>query len=217
MNFTVIDAEQRSEAWHRARLGKLSGSNAKHILATIKSGEAAARRDYRMQLVLERITGVSQDDAIFVNLDMQRGIDKEPAAFAAYEALTGSVAVRTGFLSHHTHAAGCSLDGHVDDFAGLIEIKCPRSANHLRYWRGKSEAPAEHLAQIRHNLWITGSEWLDFLSYDDRFPVELQTFLVRVWAKDVDIPGYEAEALKFLAEVDTEVAALKTCSKGVAA
>lgn len=216
MNFTIIDAEQRSPEWFAARAGLLTGSRAADMLATIKSGEAAARRDYRLQLVCERLTGQPQEDG-FINAAMQRGIDLEPKAFAAYEALTGSVAVRTGFLRHVTHLAGCSLDGHVDHFAGIVEIKCPKSATHLKYWRGPGTAPDEYLPQITHNLFITGAEWCDFLSFDDRFPPDLQTFLVRVWAKDVDLAGYEKKALAFLAEVDAEVNAIKTARKGVAA
>lgn len=208
MNFTIVDAPQRSEDWFKARAGLLTGSRACDVLATIKSGEAAARRDYRMQLVCERLTGLPQEDG-FVNAAMQRGIDLEPQAFAAYEALTGSVAVRTGFLRHTEHLAGCSLDGHVDDFKGIVEIKCPKSATHLKYWRGKGDAPAEYLPQITHNLWITGAEWCDFLSFDDRFPEDYRTFLVRVNRSDVDIAAYEAAALKFLAEVETEVSAIK--------
>lgn len=215
MRFTVINADQRSPEWFAARAGRLTGSRAADMLATIKSGEAAARRDYRMQLVTERLTGQPQEDG-FVNAAMQRGIDLEPMAFAAYEAVTGNVAVRTGFLSHATHLAGCSLDGHVDAFKGIVELKCPKSATHLKYLRDGG-VPKDYLPQITHNLWISGAEWCDFLSYDDRFPSELQVFYVRVAAADLDMPAYEAAALKFLAEVDTETHALKTMSKGWAA
>lgn len=216
MNFTIIDAEQRSHEWFAARAGRLTGSRAADVLATIKSGEAAARRDYRMQLVCERLTGQPQEDG-FINAVMQRGIDLEPKAFAAYEALTGSVAVRTGFLAHTAHLAGCSLDGHIDGFTGIVEIKCPKSATHLKYWRGKGEPPSDYLPQITHNLWITGAQWCDFLSFDDRFPEEMQTFLVRVKREDLDMAAYEAAALKFLAEVETEVNAIRTTTKGKAA
>ena len=215
MNFTIIDAEQRSPEWFQARAGRLTGSRACDMLATIKSGEAAARRDYRMQLVCERLTGQPQEDG-FVNAAMQRGIDLEPQAFAAYEALTGAVAVRTGFLAHTSYLAGCSLDGHVDGFTGIVEIKCPKSATHLKYLRD-GLVPKDYLPQITHNLWITGAAYCDFLSFDDRFPPELQVFYVRAWAKDCDVPAYEAQALKFLAEVETEVNAIKTMTKGVAA
>lgn len=219
MNFTILDAPQRSPEWFAARAGKLTGSKAWLVTDFLKSGkESAARRDYRMQLVCERLTGRPQEDGDgFVNAAMQRGIELEPAAFAAYEALTGSMAVRTGFLSHTTHQAGCSLDGHVDNFTGILEIKCPKSATHLGYWRGKGEVPPDHLPQIIHNLWITGAQWCDFLSFDDRFEEQMQTFWYRVHAKDLDLAAYEAAALTFLAEVQVEVDAIRTMTNGVAA
>lgn len=217
MNFTIIDAPQRSAEWFAARAGLLTGSKAYDATSFLKGGgESAARRDYRMQLVCERLTGAPQEDG-FVNEAMQRGIDLEPKAFAAYEALTGSVAVRTGFLRHISILAGCSLDGHVDHFAGIVEIKCPKSATHLKYWRGPGNVPDDYVPQITHNLWITGAEWCDFLSFDDRFPEALQTFLVRVKRSDVDIDGYEKKALAFLAEVEAETLAIKTTTSGVAA
>lgn len=216
MNFTIIDAEQRSPEWFKARAGLLTGSRAADMLATIKSGEAAARRDYRMQLVCERLTGQPQEDG-FVNAAMTRGIDLEPAALAAYEGLTGSIMSRSGFLRHNTLAIGCSLDGHIDDFKGILELKVPKSATHLKYWRGKGEVPTEYLPQVTHNMFVTGAEWCDFLSYDDRFPEQMQTFLVRLKRSEVDMDAYEAAALKFLAEVQVEVDAIKTATNGMAA
>jgi predicted phage-related endonuclease len=206
--FTIIDAEQRSPEWFAARLGRLTGSRAGDMLATIKSGEAAARRDLRMQLVCERLTHTLQEES-FISPAMQRGIDCEPLAFAAYESLTGHVAQRTGFIAHDTLLVGCSLDGHVGAFEGICEFKAPKSATHLRYLRAGT-VPSDYLPQIRHNLWVTGAAWCDFLSFDDRFPPPLQTFLVRVQAADVDLPGYEKAALAFLAEVDREVTAVRT-------
>jgi hypothetical protein len=207
VSFTVIDAPQRSEAWFQVRAGRLTGSCACDMLATIKSGEAAARRDLRLRLVCERLTGLPQEDC-FVNAAMQRGIDKEADAIAAYEALTGNLLLTSGFLLHDELMAGCSLDGHVDNFAGIVEVKAPKSATHLRYLRD-GRAPAEHLPQITHNLWISGAAWCDFLSWDDRFPPPLQTMLVRVERDDVDIVGYARKAVAFLEEVDREYAAVQ--------
>lgn len=208
--FTVVNAPQRSDEWFLARLGRLTGSRAADMLAMIKSGEAAARRDLRTQLVVERLTQTLQEEP-FINAAMQRGIDMEPAAFAAYEALTGLVAERTGFLAHDTLATGCSLDGHVGDFEGITEFKCPKSATHLRYLRG-NVVPADYLPQITHNLWVSGAQWCDFLSFDDRFPVRLQTFLVRVERDEAAIAAYAEKALAFLEEVDREVEAVRTMS-----
>ena len=208
MTFTVSMAEQRSDQWFQSRLGRLTGSRAADALATIKSGEAAARRDYRMQLVCERLTNQLQEDG-YVNAAMQRGIDLEPVAFAAYEAETGAVVRRSGFLSHNTHMAGCSLDGDVGEFAGILEVKCPKSATHLGYLRD-GKVPSKYVPQITHNLWVSGAQWCDFVSFDDRFPEALQLFRVRVERDAKAISEYEAKALAFLAEVEREVEAVRT-------
>jgi hypothetical protein len=202
--FTIVQAPQRSPAWFAARRGRLTGSRAGDMLAVIKTGEAAARRDLRTQLVLERLTGSVQDEP-YVNAVMQRGIDAEPQAFAAYEARTGNVAVRTGFLAHDSLAVGCSLDGHIGQFAGILEVKCPKSATHLRYLTAGT-VPVDHLPQIVHNLWVSGAAWCDFLSFDDRFPPALQTFLVRYERNAAEIASYAQVAGIFLAEVDAELA-----------
>jgi len=63
MSFTIIDAPQRSPEWYAARCGRLTGSAAGDMLARLKgNGEAAARRDLRMRLVLEILTGLPQED-----------------------------------------------------------------------------------------------------------------------------------------------------------
>lgn len=176
------------------------------MLATIKSGEAAARRDLRVQLVCERLTGEPQED-VFVNADMKRGVELEADAFAAYEALTGQMAQRCGFVAHNELLIGCSPDGVIDDFVGIVELKVPRSATHLGYLRAGA-LPVEHRAQATHSLLVTGAEYCDFLSFDPRFPPHLQTFYVRVLRKDVDLAAYELAVRLFLSEVEKEVEAV---------
>jgi len=203
MNFTIIDAEQRSDEWFSARAGRLTGSVAAGILAKIKTGEAAARRDLRMKLALERITGKPDEDG-YVSKEMQRGIDMEPVALGEYEIATGVIVQRTGFLSCESIMAGCSLDGHIDDFAGIVEYKCPKSATHYRYLRDGG-IPSEHRVQCLHNLWVSGAQWCDFVSFDDRFPERLQLFVARMVRDESAIKEYEAEAMRFLAEVAIDV------------
>lgn len=206
MKFHVIEHEQRSPAWFLARSGRLTGSRAADMLAKIKTGEAAARRDYRLRLAVERLTGAPQESG-FVTSDMQRGIDMEAAAFAAYEAATGEMVRRTGFICGEEHMVGCSLDGDVSGFAGILELKVPKSTTHIAYFKSGG-LPSAYLPQVTHNLWVTGAEWCDFASFDDRLPKPLRLFRVRVYAKEVGLAAYEAEAMKFLAEVDAEVKAL---------
>jgi hypothetical protein len=207
-NFTVIDAPQRSEAWRAARAGRLTGSKADCILAEGKSGELAKRRDYRWQLVCERLTGQPQDSE-YVNDDMRRGVELEPLARAAYEEHTGTVVRETGFLSHVALMAGTSLDGHLGDFEGLLECKAPRAANHIRYLRD-GVVPVEHRPQLWHALWLTDAAWIDFVSFCPQLPEGLQLFVVRMERDRSGMETYDKKARAFLAEVEAEVDALQT-------
>jgi predicted phage-related endonuclease len=206
--FTIIDAPQRTPEWFAARAGRLTGSVAGEMLARIQKGEAASRRNLRLRLVLEQLTGRPQESD-YVSPAMQAGIDREAAAFAAFEALTGEVAHRSGFLSHDSFMAGCSLDGHLGDFAELLSIKCRQPAAHYEFIRTQ-KVPADALAQMRHELWVTGAERHHYFSYNPDFPEKLQCGLVVFRRQDLDIDAYDQEARAFLAEVDVEVAAMRT-------
>jgi len=92
----VLNIPQRGPEWVAARLGRVSGSDAADLIATLKNGgEAASRRDLRVRLALERITGQSQESG-YINADMTRGIELEPLALAAYEAQTGGLGQPVG-------------------------------------------------------------------------------------------------------------------------
>ena len=206
--FRIVEAEQRTPEWFAARLGCITASRACDIVATIKSGEAAARRDYRTQLVCELLTGQPQEDG-YTSVDMQRGLDLEAEAFAAYEMQTGRMASRVGFLRHTEWRAGASPDGVIGDFDGLIELKVPKSATHLKYLRA-GVVPADYMPQLTHQLWISGAPYVDFVSYDPRWPAKFQVFIARLHRDEAAIAEYERKALAFLAEVEREVAAVQT-------
>lgn len=201
-NVTIIDAEQRSPEWFAARAGRLTGSVAGDMLAKTKTGWSASRRNLALRLVLERLTGKTQDTG-YVSPAMQAGIDREPLAFAAYEALTGELVQRSGFLSHTEYMVGCSLDGHIGDFEKLLSIKCRQPAAHMDCLRSGT-VPADSLAQIRHELWVTGAREHDYFSWNPDFPERLQSRLITVTRESAGIPEYEHDALAFLADVENE-------------
>lgn len=206
VKFTVIDCEQRTEMWYAARAGRLTGSRAAAMLAKVKSGEpAAGRKNLLAQLVCERMTGKPEEDGYF-SKEMQRGIDLEPAALGEYEARTGYIVERTGFLSCNDIMAGCSLDGHVGNFKRVVSIKCPNSATHIEYLK-KRRLPPTYIPQATHEMWITEAEHYDFVSFDDRMPPGLEYFCVTVERYELakEIAEYEIEVKRFLAEVDVEI------------
>jgi hypothetical protein len=177
---------------------------------TAKGEWAAGRKNLRTQLMLERVTGKPQESG-YQSREMKDGIDREPSALLMYEAITGTIATRTGFICHDVLQVGASLDGMIGDFEGLVEAKCPIPATHLEYLKS-GKVPGEYLKQIRHQLWVTGAQWCDWLSFCPAFPEHLQVRLVRIERDEADIAEYAREARAFLAEVDQEVAALMTMS-----
>lgn len=213
--FRVVTLEQRVPEWHAARVGMLTGTCAADMLATIKSGEAAARRDLRTRLVVERLTGQSQEEGGFVSKDMQRGSDLEGDAIAAYELASENMVQPVGFLAHLELPAGCSPDGQVSDYAGIVEVKCPKSATHLGYLRS-GKVPTAYLYQITHNIWISGAAWCDFISYAPQMPEGLQLFVRRVGRAEVDISAYELAVRLFLGEVDRELAEVQSLAGAAA-
>ena len=209
------DVAQRTAAWHALRAGRVNGSTAKAVLAKVGKGEAASRRDLRVQLALERVLGTSCDDSTFVNFDMQRGIDLEAEARAAYEMQTGHIVRECGYLSSTTRQIGLSPDGVVGDFQGLVEIKVPRSATHWGYI--ENGGTGLHQAQLTHALLLCHDvPWTDFVSYDPRFPPALQLVITHVTRATLDLDGYATALDTFLAEVGETAAAISEKVKDTA-
>lgn len=199
MRYILSEHPQGTPEWKACRAGKATGSRAADILAKIKSGEAAARRNYRVQLVTERLTGAPADDG-FVSNDMKWGTEQEPFARMAYELHAGEVVTEAGFTYLPDIQAGCSVDGFIEG-GGILECKCPKSATHISYIQGE-KVPSEYEPQILHNLWVTGATFADFVSYDPRMPENLQLFVARYQRDEEKIKAYETELFAFLAEVE---------------
>ena len=196
--------EQRSEEWFQARLGKVTASRVADVLAKIKSGESASRRNYKIQLVSERLTGEKQET--YINQAMQDGIDREFYAREIYVQQHGEVE-EVGFIQHPTLEAGASPDGLVGD-DGLIEIKCPLGTTHTETLMTQ-EVPSKYIPQIQFQLLCTGRKWCDFISYNPMFPEHLQLFVKRVDADPVYQKELEVEVGKFLDEVNDVINKLK--------
>lgn len=208
MKFTEHFVDQRTPEWVALRLGRVCGSKAAEMLAKTQAGKwAAGRKNLRTQLALERITGRSVERN-YVNQAMQDGIDREADAIGLYDAETGLCARPVGFLATDDLMAGCSPDGVIGAFEGLLEVKAPIPTTHYEFLRS-GVVPDDYLKQITHNLWVTGALWCDYLSYQPDFPEDLRVKRVRV-NRDIKLLAiYEAELVAFLAEVAAEVQAIQ--------
>lgn len=201
------DMEQRSDDWFAARLGKVTASSLYKVLAKTKTGYGADRGNYMTQLVLERVTNAKADS--YMNASMQWGVDQEPFARAAYEAKTGIMVDEVGFVPHPTiEAAGASPDGLAGD-DGMVEIKCPDSKTALECWLSDNPVEGKYFAQMQWQMRCADRSWCDYVVFDPRMPTKAQLFVTRVTRDDEWLAATEAEVIKFLAEVDAKVAALK--------
>jgi putative phage-type endonuclease len=189
--------EQRTEEWFAARLGKVTASRVADVLAKIKSGESASRKNYKMELVVQRLTNKVGES--FTNAAMEWGTEQEPFARMAYEAHTGTFVKEDGFVDHPTiEGFGCSPDGIVGE--GLIEIKAPNTANHIETVL-ENKAPSKYIPQMQCQMACTGAKWCDFVSFDPRLPEDLQLLVVRVERDQEYIDLMEVEVKQFLSEV----------------
>jgi len=201
----IHDAQQGTPEWLAARAGIATASRFGDVLATIKSGEASVRRNYRARLIVERLTG--RVVPTYTNFAMQQGTEREPFARAAYEARTGALVQEVGFCRHDSIEAGGSPDGLIDEDGGL-EIKCPELATHLEYLRLKAEPP-EYTPQIQGCMWITGRRWWDFVSFNPDFPESLQLVIRRVHRNESYIADLAAAVKRFMDEVRADEAEVR--------
>lgn len=198
--------DQQTPEWFAARLGKVTASRVADVVARTKTGYSTSRANYLAELVAERLTGASADR--YQNSAMQWGNLKEPDARAHYEFIRDVDVVQVGFIQHPRIAmSGASPDGMVDA-DGLLEIKCPNTANHIETLTGRA-VPGKYLIQMQWQMACTGRAWCDFVSFDPRLPEDLRYFSARVLRDEAKIAELEAEVCGFLAELDAREADLR--------
>jgi putative phage-type endonuclease len=206
--------DQGSLEWLNARIGRVTASRVSDVIAKTKSGYGAGRSNYEAQLIAERLTGRPQES--YTNAAMQHGTDTEPQARALYEFQMDVEVVEVGFVPHPTiEMSGASPDGLVGD-DGLLEIKAPQTATHIATLLS-GKVPAKYITQMQWQMACTGRAWCDFLSFDPRMPVDLQSFLTRIPRDDTMIADLEDSVRAFLAEVDAKIERLNALRTGEAA
>ena len=197
--------EQGTPEWQALRVGKLTASRVADMLATVKTGESMSRKNLRADLIAERLTGNKTDS--YSNAAMSWGVETEPQARVAYEVFSYNFVDQVAFVDHQTiQNFGCSPDGLVGD-DGLIEIKCPNTSTHLEYIETR-KPPTKYMTQMMSQMAVTGRKWCDFVSFDPRLPDGLKLLVVRIERDEDAIAKLEAEAIKFLAEVDAKIVEL---------
>lgn len=158
----TLDCEQGSEEWLQARLGIPTATGFENIV-TATGKKSSAQIKYMAELIEESIIGL-QDES-FKSRFMERGNQLEPLARSAYEFITGNAVTQVGgvYLDENKEVM-VSPDGVIPELKKGLEIKCPKMSTHIRYLL-EGGVPSEYIIQVQANLWVTGYDTWDFVSY----------------------------------------------------
>lgn len=168
---TYADLEQGSHEWLEARCGLLTASTIGKLItpSTLKVADNETSRGLTYTLAAERITG--HVDYVHPTFDMQRGSADEPFARDVYAERYGAVEEVGFMVLEHTdgYEIGYSPDGLVGD-DGLIEIKSRKPKEQLSTVLA-DRVPAYNMGQLQAGLFVTGRNWIDYVSFSAGLPL----------------------------------------------
>ena len=191
--------EQRTSEWHQARLGKVTASRVSDVMA---KPETATFANYQAQLIAERLSGLPTEG--FTSGAMQWGVDQEPHARTAYELVSDHDVSLVGFVDHpDIKMSGASPDGLVGK-EGLVEIKCPNTATHIRLLDTDRIEP-KYMRQMYWQMACTGASWCDFVSYDPRLSTHLNIKIIRVDRDEKIISDIQESVAKFINQIEEKI------------
>lgn len=136
MSVTILEIQQNSDEWLKAREGLVTGSNADNLLTR--------GLDEALKLNYSRFRG---------NFYTKRGHILEDQALIIYEAVHGVTVNRVGLVTNDKYPnAGCSPDGVAGDW--LLEVKAFNERKHNEIVDVKT-IPFKIMAQLQFNMMIT--------------------------------------------------------------
>jgi len=198
----IRDLEQGTDEWLELRLGVITASKYKDVLA---KGAGKTRKSYMQKLAAEKLTGASVET--FKNDAMQWGTETEPQARSTYELMQCEDVEEVAFILHDTINTGVSPDGLVGN-DGLVEFKCPVTTTQIEtFLSGKM--PTAHSAQVQGQMWVSEREWCDFVSFDPRINGASSYFCTRIVRDDKYIKNLESEVVAFDSELNEMIDKLR--------
>jgi len=186
----TLNHPQGSAEWIQARLGKPTASNFDRVITPKTRKPSASADKYMWMLLAEWLSGHSLDD--YVSQLMERGTEMEESAVRFYELQRDLETQAVGFCLRDDGLVGASPDRLVGD-DGLLEIKCPSMVTHIGYLLNPDGLDAYN-CQAQGQLWITGRQWVDLLSYNPELPPSL----VRYHRDEEFIAALEAAVNQFI-------------------
>lgn len=192
----VLDVQQGTPQWERARLGIPTASGYDQIITPKTLKPSAQSTGYRNKLLAE----------FFFNAPiqwgngsgfMERGKGMELEAAHWYEMQNNVDTKVVGFVMREDRKTGGSPDRLVGD-DGVLEVKCPALHTAIGYLLEPTALAAEYRAQTQGYLYLTGRDWADIISYCPGLPTVVQRVEKDQQYLDAFVPALDA----FIADLD---------------
>ena len=197
----IINCEQGTPDWYRARMGIPTASGFKEIIGVKKDAKDKVTRDtYMRKLAGEIITGEPMDS--YSNPHMERGKEMEEEARLTYSMVHNVDLQRVGFIRNGN--CGASPDSLVGG-DGALEIKTALP-HILAGYILKDAFPPEHKAQTQGILMVTERDWIDISVYWPKMPA----FGKRAYRDDSYIKDLRSAVDQFNAELAEMVQKLRS-------
>lgn len=195
---------QGTPEWFAMKAGKFSGSRFGALMSKTKSGApTAGRSNLITQLAVERLIGTCVET--YSNANMENGIDREPELIRAYEDDQLVVVERVDLLQHPDFDFVCSSpDGLIEGDGGIEGKFRVAEALHFDVLR-RGFIPAGYRWQCHGNIWVSGRQWWDYVSYHPIFPDPFKLAIVRVERDEAAIAELQAECIAANEEVNEQV------------
>lgn len=175
MKDRILVCRQGSLAWHEARRGIPTASEADKIITPVRGKPAAEASRYAYQLLAERLlnaTGTTLDGLPY----LERGKQCEPEAVAEYQFENDCKLIEVGFMLSECRRYGASPDRLIEGRKAAVEVKSPSAATHIQYLV-EGKLPASYTPQVMMQILVGELEYVDFYSYHPRCP----TFTLRTY------------------------------------
>lgn len=165
----VHDVLQGTPEWLKLRAGIPTASEFDKIV-TPGGKPSKSAEPYMFRLLAERCMG--HPVAEYVSMWMQRGSQEEINAVRFYEFQRDRQTIPIGFVTNDAGTMGASPDRFVDE-DGQLEIKAPSESIHMAYLLTAGGAYDAYKVQVQGQLYITGRQWTDVMSYHPELPEAL--------------------------------------------
>ena len=157
----IIDAEQNSPEWIKARLGKITASGMHNIITPLGARSKASDR-YIRQLMAEVIRE-EPSSSFQGNVHTERGHQLEEEAANYYAMLNGVDPIKVGFCLTDDEMIGASPDRFIGE-DGILEIKTCLPEIMIEQYE-KETLEQSHRPQTQCQLFVTGRKWVDTMLY----------------------------------------------------